>query len=501
MDERPDATVLHELRGQPPPQIPSPLLVLGEQLERTQHSVSELYRSHRGGITSFEALAAASGDGFQVLREALEAQLERLRDPAVLVQELRLVRKFNDTPISTTLPILTVGAIMGTLYVSFACVYMPVMGVATSGLSSIVFHSTFGMALWSYHQGVVTDPGGIPDSWVHEPEDSFVFVEKKKKNGGGLRFCSKEHKYKPDRAHYCSALRRNVLRMDHYCPWLGNCVGHRNQKHFILFLMYTVVATNMVDFSILRALFFVGGFSGGHTFMMIHGAFLSSLLSSVLTPFLGFHIWLLVNNMTTIEYCEKRGQNTAYVSPYDSGLERNLTSVLGEEIHLWLFPIGRPPGDGTHWSICGALDPWMLSEEDDEEHRRTGSVCSSSASNGIRPSFHGDEAHDRQTGRGLHIGPNGNDRSNGSSSGRPAAYASRSAYPTRRTKPAFLGIVPTDFVPGAMAAMRECSVDALQYSVAQFETCQQLCQGTPVETAAKYAQGRWTSFWQRSAPA
>jgi hypothetical protein len=46
-----------------------------------------------------------------------------------------------------------------------------------------------------------------------------------------VRYCSKCKGPKPPRAHHCSSCGVCVLKMDHHCPWIANCVGLHNYKY------------------------------------------------------------------------------------------------------------------------------------------------------------------------------------------------------------------------------------------------------------------------------
>ena len=45
--------------------------------------------------------------------------------------------------------------------------------------------------------------------------------------------------------------------MDHFCPWMSNCVGYYNYRYFVLFLFYMFVGSLYVLLTSAKSFFFV----------------------------------------------------------------------------------------------------------------------------------------------------------------------------------------------------------------------------------------------------
>jgi len=54
-------------------------------------------------------------------------------------------------------------------------------------------------------------------------------------------FCAKCKIIKPERSHHCSICQKCYNKMDHHCPWVGNCVGFNNHKFFYMFLFWSAI--------------------------------------------------------------------------------------------------------------------------------------------------------------------------------------------------------------------------------------------------------------------
>ncbi|XP_021302654.1 probable protein S-acyltransferase 16 isoform X4 [Sorghum bicolor] len=145
-----------------------------------------------------------------------------------------------------TLPIFSVVAAIGYVYYTTVFVAVPRwLGLSTAAgvANATAFTALAAACLATYAVAVRRDPGRVPPGFVPDVEDAESTVHEIKRKGGDLRYCQKCCHYKPPRAHHCRVCKRCVLKMDHHCIWINNCVGHENYKIFLVFVLYAVVAS------------------------------------------------------------------------------------------------------------------------------------------------------------------------------------------------------------------------------------------------------------------
>jgi|Transcript_15001 hypothetical protein len=227
----------------------------------------------------------------------------------------------------------------------------------------IIFHITTAMLLLCYVKSILEHPGEIPD---HDPHWHYEGAQQSKmgaatgmdlketKKSGERRHCKWCGKYKPDRCHHCRVCRTCILKMDHHCPWIYNCVGFRNYKFFFLLLFYCVLTLQMMIWTMAESVLRSWDVDTPFVvmFFVLFGETLAIFLGFLLTAFFGFHIWLMLKAMTTIEFCEKKmpkkqpAEGSAdTISAYSLGCYGNVCAVLGKNPLIWFIPIS-PHGYG-----------------------------------------------------------------------------------------------------------------------------------------------------------
>lgn len=174
-----------------------------------------------------------------------------------------------------------------------------------------------------------------------------------RKWNGCRRYCRICELPKPDRAHHCATCGGCVLRLDHHCVFLANCVGFHNAKFFILFLSYATLTSAYMSATLylqhagplgLAELVFRRPQlrSVGLTIMM------GIILALALGIFLAFHLYLLALNLTTLEFNERVGERRhgqRIGNPFRLSLWRNVRQIMGASWWAWPLP--------TRWTVPG----------------------------------------------------------------------------------------------------------------------------------------------------
>ncbi|XP_070030249.1 putative protein S-acyltransferase 12 isoform X1 [Nicotiana tabacum] len=233
----------------------------------------------------------------------------------------------------------------------------------TSFLSFLTFHILLVLLMWSYIKVVIQDPGSVPENWKlvseqnieegnsvaltdyasienNTPTVSTDQIERRQSQSRG--YCSQCQNGKPPRCHHCSVCHRCVLKMDHHCIWVVNCVGSRNYKFFLLFVVYTFLTTTLDTLVLLPSFikFFRQAknhsFSPGNITVVFLAFVLNLAFSLSLLCFVIMHASLLSSNTTSVEVYEKK---KTVRWKYDLGWKRNFEQVFGANKALWFLPM------------------------------------------------------------------------------------------------------------------------------------------------------------------
>ena len=104
---------------------------------------------------------------------------------------------------------------------------------------SIAFNTLSVVAIYTHWQAMTTDPGAVPKEARPLPTDDQEYDPEVAANRSTpyKKYCRRCKAFKPTRAHHCSICQRCIVKMDHHCPWVNNCVGIGNTKLFLQFLL------------------------------------------------------------------------------------------------------------------------------------------------------------------------------------------------------------------------------------------------------------------------
>lgn len=206
------------------------------------------------------------------------------------------------------------------------------------------------LSLYVYGMKMVWQAWRIDPGYIEgRPQDLIIMYEHlKQENADTEDFCPTCLLKRPLRAKHCSACGQCVLRCDHHCPWVNNCIGVHNLYHFYMLVLIFIIGD---PFFLHFAWRYVS--TRPDVAAALSSSFLSGVYAAYKTePFLFFTgIWhtfnilwvfqLLLNqtyqiakNMTTFErqnwkrYSYMKDANGHYKNPFDKGIVANFREVL-----------------------------------------------------------------------------------------------------------------------------------------------------------------------------
>ncbi|XP_018565129.1 probable palmitoyltransferase ZDHHC20 [Anoplophora glabripennis] len=247
------------------------------------------------------------------------------------------------------------------------CVFT-VQNVLESVLYILFFNVLFILLLWSFLSTVLTPIATVPSKYKLTDEEIELFdntddinknlildrfcqaknlVIETRYPATCIRYCFKCKHIKPDRARHCSKCGVCVLKMDHHCPWVNNCIGFSNLKNFHLFLLYSTLYS---VYLVCTSLKYVEVILHEVQLQVVFVGYLIFFYAIFAATLLLYNCRLLCKNQTSIDALQApiiAIEN----GTYDLGCRKNFLQVFGDKWRLWPFPIPSSLGTGCTFPI------------------------------------------------------------------------------------------------------------------------------------------------------
>jgi len=169
-----------------------------------------------------------------------------------------------------------------------------------------------------------------------------------------IRYCEKCSIIKPDRCHHCSVCGTCVLKMDHHCPWVNNCVCFDNYKFFVLFLVYAFIYCFVIFCFSLKYFieFWSGDWTGqlGGKFHVLFVFFVAAMFAVSLVSLFGYHCFLISKNRSTLEsFRSPIFRDGPDRKGFSLGTYANFVEIFGDDRMKWFLPMFTSLGDGIQF--------------------------------------------------------------------------------------------------------------------------------------------------------
>ncbi|KAM0952239.1 putative protein S-acyltransferase [Dioscorea sansibarensis] len=148
-----------------------------------------------------------------------------------------------------------------------------------------------------------------------------------------LKYCRVCMIYRPPRTCHCLVCDNCVERFDHHCLWIGQCIGLRNYRYYMMFIFSALVFFIYIfTFSCwrIRRKITEGGSGMFQVLGNVPETVALALFSFTAMWFLGglvvFHVYLTALNQTAHENYKRRYTRSS--NPFDKGVLSNIKEIL-----------------------------------------------------------------------------------------------------------------------------------------------------------------------------